>query len=101
MAWRQAEDSAKTGPRRECTPIGKNLVQRDRIQLSANTGVSEYGFDFRTKDQAAAHARIKERPYAKAIAGEEEGAVAFVVNGDGELTVEAGQTLRSKFLVKV
>src|SRR4030095_9467217 len=101
MPGRQTVNVAEGRARRKRTPITENLLQGDGIKTRAHSRMRENGFDFRTKDQAAARAGIEHRTDAEAIPGQKEGAVAFVVNSDRKLAVETCKAFRPELLVKV
>ena len=101
VAGRQLLDPPEERPRRERAPEREDLVQSHRIGGRGHAGAGEDRLDLGAEDQGAVGLRVEEGADAQPIAGQEQGAVPAVPDGDRELAVEAGQAVRAVLLVRV
>src|SRR5208282_2303983 len=88
----------RTGCKRK--PERENLPDCLHIKLSIRIRVSEYGFQFRTKNEAVSSSGVKQRSHANAITGEEKLLVPRIPDREGPLPVHVLDAIRTIFQVE-
>src|SRR5207244_3328392 len=78
MSGRKLADPAKYTAAGKRTPVGEDLIQRHRIELSFNSGICQQGLHLGGEDQVAVYFGVEQGPYAHAVAAEHEAAANSV-----------------------
>jgi hypothetical protein len=100
-AWREPPHTPEEAPRRRGIPEHQVVEERSDIESQGKVPALEERLGLRGKGKKGRCVTVIERLYAKAIAGEEEHLLAQVHDAEGEHAVEALDTVRSPFLVRV
>src|SRR5579871_1463388 len=101
MTWGQFLDILKNCPGRDSAPEGENVVESVQIQRAADAGMAQNGLDLRSENKRPAGNRIKERPDAQSVAGEEETLSPGVPDCKRPLAVHTGDAIFAVLPVKV
>ena len=86
---------------RKGTPEGENLVQGHEVRCGGDTWSRQDGLDLGPEDKNAVFHGVEDGPDPETVPRQEEGAVAGIPDGDGELPIEVGQAIRSVLLIGV
>src|SRR5690606_41925964 len=97
----QFQNALKAGERRQRRPERKDLVERHRVDLGLDAGNRQQRLDLGRKKDALAPPRIKQRPHADTVAGEEQAAALAVPQRKSEVAIELCKTLHAMLGVKV
>src|SRR5512143_720975 len=101
MSRGQFKNVLECGPRRNGHPESECLVKGIRVQCSRYPAVHEQGLHFGGKEKRPVNDRIEQWPYPDAVPRYKKRLFLFVPYGEGELTVQMGDTICSMIFIQV